>query len=221
MAKTKSGGSKPADDFAEIFGSENDYPVKRSATPPTRRELAFASLGSVATVVVIFLLSLFGIMNVNFGQSNVGTTNASAQSGTVALTESELREEVKKISVPVYWAGPLEGALYTLENQSNARIFVRYLPDGVIPPTGEASKRIIGTYILQDAFESTKTAGTTVAGGIGLQNDDGAAIYYNSNNPLNVYWAVPGIDAQVEIFDPNTGVALQLATSSGVIQVIK
>lgn len=197
-----------------------------------RRYLQFAGVGALVTLVLVLILSVFGGVDFSLGRLGGSTNSASnitsgateispEQSGKVALTESQLRAEVKKISVPVYWAGPQDGALYTLENQANLRVFVRYLPDGKIPPDGEASKRIIGTYILKDAFQSTKLAGTTVAGGTGFVNDDGAAVYYNSSLPSNVYVAYQGVDAQVEVFDPNEGVALRLATAKGIIQVIK
>lgn len=196
------------------------------------RDFRFAALGSIITLILVISLSFYGGVDFSFGRLGNSANNSTdistnltdispEQSGTVALTESELRAEVKKISVPVYWAGPQAGALYTLENQANLRIFVRYLPDGKIPPDGEASKRIIGTYILKDAFQSTKLAGTTVAGGTGFINDDGAAVYYNSSQLSNVYIAYPSVDAQIEIFDPVGGVSLQLATDKGAIQVIK
>lgn len=198
----------------------------------TSREWQFAGIGAVLTLILVLLLSIYGGVDFSLGRSAnsnsdssftaSGSTAVSAeQSGNVVLTEAQLRAEVKKISVPVYWAGPQEGARYTLENQANLRIFVRYLPDGKIPPEGEASRRIIGTYILKDAFESTRLAGTSVAGGTGLLNEDGGAVYYSSSLPNNVYVAYRGVDAQIEIFDPANGVSLELATERGKIQVIK
>jgi hypothetical protein len=207
--------------FNEV--SRNPFSKIEDVTP---REWQFAGGGAAVVVILFLFFSLIGVFNISVGEdspsANGGTfVLTEAQSGRIALTEAQLREEVKSILIPVYWAGPQEGALYTLENQANLRVFVRYLPDGKIPPDGEASKRIIGTYALKDAFNSTKTAGTTVAGGIGFDNDDGAAVYYNSSAPNNVYMAYPGTETQIEIFDPIQGVAVQLATARGTIQVIR
>lgn len=190
----------------------------------SKRDLAFFTVGVIATLLFVFLIESFTTINFSFGKISTKLTtisDTSPQGGQVALTESQLRGEVKKIKVPVYWVGPQSGARYTLENQANTRIFVRYLPDGKIPPQGEATKRIIGTYILQEAFDSTKKAGATIANGIGFINDDGAAVYYNTSSPNNVYVAYSNVDAQIEIFDPVKGVAVQLATVKGALQQIK
>lgn len=186
-------------------------------------KLIGASIGG--TLAFVLLISTLTGFNFSFrGSSNAGTTAtyaSKAQSGTQVLTESQLRAEVRKISTPVYWVGPAAGSKYTLENQNGQRIFVRYLPDGKIPPAGEASKRIVGTYKLANAFTSTEAAGTSIAGGIGFTNNDGAAVYYNKTSPNNVYVAFPNVDAQIEIFDPVQGIAVQLASTKGALQVIK
>lgn len=218
-----SGGSSFRNSSEESSFQKALNTAKASFEGVTARDYQFAGIGAVIMLVlVIFFSAIFGV-DFSLGRNSVGSTIVSteAQSGQVALTEAQLRAEVKKITVPVYWVGAQAGALYTLENQANTRIFVRYLPDGKIPPQGEASKRIVGTYILKGAFDSTKQAGTTIANGIGYINDDGAAVYYNSTSPTNVYVAFPNVDAQIEIFDPTKGIAVQLATSKGTLQQIK
>ena len=202
--------SKPEQVLALIKEKAND------------REYRIAGISALVTLVLVIALSAtFGI-DFSLGRvSNSGVTIANAQGGQVALTEEQLRAEVKKINIPVYWVGPQAGAKYTLENQGDTRVFVRYLPDGVVPPQGEATKRIIGTYVLKGAFESTKKAGTSIANGLGFINQDGAAVYYNSNVPTNVYVAFEGEGSQIEIFDPTNGVAVQLATTKGMLQQIK
>ena len=217
-------------------GQKNDYSDFSMDTSSNKgRDFTLIAGTVVATVtIMVLVINLFGL-NLDFTNSKpntniaAGTTNTNNapqyantnQSGQVALSETELRAEVAKISVPVYWVGPQQGAKYTLENQANARIFVRYLPDGKIPPTGEASKRVIGTYRVANAFQTTKSAGSSVANGVGVTGPSGEAIFYVQSNPKNVYVAFPGVDAQIEIFDPETGGALKLATQKGLVQVIK
>lgn len=209
--------------------------LSQMASNAKKRELKLIVSTVMATsVILVLLINLFGI-NVDFTNSissnnqsgTQGSTNSDQlypsnnQSGQVVLTEAELRAEVAKISVPVYWVGPLSGAKYTLENQLNARVFVRYLPDGVLPPTGEATKRVIGTYKVANAFDTTKSASASVANSVGVTGANGEAIFYVQSNAKNVYVAFPGVDAQIEIYDPEPGASLKLATQKGLLQVIR
>lgn len=195
-----------------------------------RREYTIIGSTALATsIIFILLINLFGI-NVDFtnstnNSSDVAVSNTeypnTNQSGQVILTEEELRAEVAKISVPVYWVGPVPNAKYTLENQANGRIFVRYLLDGKLPANNEATKRVIGTYRVANAFQTTKSAATSVANAVGVTGPSGEAIFYIQSNPKNIYVAFPNAEAQIEIYDPESGVALNLATQKGLVQVIR
>lgn len=158
-------------------------------------------LTSLLTSLVIFTF---------FNNSSNSQVELEKISGKVALTEAELIELASNINQPIYWLGPAENSTYTLTIAENEQAYIKYLPEGVLPSDSETPLRIIATYLRENAFSVTQTAANN-PGAVGLSNSSGAAIYYNSATPSNVYLAFPGQNFQIEIFDPVPGAALELA----------
>lgn len=142
-----------------------------------------------------------------------------ASSGKVALTESQLRDVVAGEGLVVYWLGPQEGALYALNTVSTNQNYVRYLPNGNGLEDTSPNYRVIGTYEAKDAFTLTLSNAKKV-NSVGFTNEDGNAVYYGTLNPNSVYVGVRGTDDQVEIFDPNSGLALIAARTPHLLQKI-
>ena len=186
----------------------------------------------VTAIVLVELINIFNL-DLNFSNSNSAAPAATSepvptpsvpanQSGNVALTSAQLKEEVAKIGVPVFWLGEEKGAKYTLTNlNSGAQVFVRYLPDGNLPANGTSTNRVISTYAYQNAFDTLKSASKNSADGVGVNGPDGSFIYYGKAKKTNVYIAFPKIEAQIEIYDPTEGTALKLANQKGLVQLIK
>lgn len=201
----------------------------------TQRVRDFKIILFTAVVTSILLVELINLFNldVNFtSQDLVNSPPAAApapsptipsnQTGSVALTTSQLKAEIAKIGVPVFWLGDQAGALYTLTNLNNgAQIFVRYLPDGKVPTGENSTNRVISTYAYPKAFDTLKSASKNSADGVGANGPDGSFIYYSKNKKTNVYVAFPTIEAQIEIYDPTEGAALKLANTKGLVQLIK
>lgn len=191
----------------------------------------------LATFVVtaVLLVELINIFNwdLNFSnpsssssQSNTETSNTPVvpdnQSGNVALSAAQLKEEVAKVGVPVYWLGEESGAKYTLTVLNNGgQIFVRYLPDGKLPTNGTSTNRVISTYAYPNAFDTLKSASKNSADGVGVTGPNDSFIYYGKNKKTNVYVAFPKVDVQIEIYDPAEGTALKLANQKGLVQLVK
>jgi hypothetical protein len=129
--------------------------------------------------------------------------------GKVALSASELRDVVLAKKLTVYWAGPQEGAKYTLIATTPGVAFVRYLPGGVGLNDTKTLFRAIGTYAQKNAF-AVSTAGASATGNVGFVNADGNAVFYSKARPTNVYIGIKGKDIQVEVFDPVVDQALGL-----------
>lgn len=142
-----------------------------------------------------------------------------ATSGKVALTASQLQDVINSEGLTVYWLGPMEGALYALNSVSQDQNYVRYLPNGEGLNDPAANYRVIGTYEAKDAFALTQVDAKSV-NGVGFINADGNAVFYNSLRPNSVYIGVKGTDDQIEIFDPNSGLALIAAKSPGLLSKI-
>lgn len=154
-----------------------------------------------------------------FSDSSGVTSLAAKTSGKVALTETELRSVVKTLGQTVYWTGPMQGAKYALGRTDNGQLFVRYLPDGKGIADLAPKYRTVATYQESGAFEAMKAAGKQVDG-ITFINADGAQVYYDKTAMMNVYLAYEDLQFQIEIFDPNPGTAIRLATAPGRIRAI-
>lgn len=142
-----------------------------------------------------------------------------ATNGKVALSEAQLRDVVAGEGLVVYWLGPQEGALYALNSVSTAQNYVRYLPNGDGLDDTSPNYRVIGTYETKDAYEVT-LSNAKKANSVGFTNEDGNAVYYGTLNPNSVYVGVSGTDSQVEIFDPNSGLALIAARTPKLLHKI-
>jgi hypothetical protein len=146
-------------------------------------------------------------------------SEAGATLGQVALSESQLRDQIISKKLTAYWVGPVSNAKYSLIANSNGQVFVRYLLDGKGLEDTNAKYLVVATYPQSDAFSITKAAGNQ-PNAISFTNVDGAQVFYSKSFASNVYVAYPDVPYTIEIFDPTDGGALSLATTAGVIQKI-
>jgi hypothetical protein len=175
---------------------------------------------TVGVTAVLTALIVLGLTQQISPTLSDRTTLAAQTSGGVCLTESELKSIIKENNIQAYWTGPLKNATYTLNSSTAGQVFIRYVPDGEKCDDVRPNFRVIATYQEADAFATTESAGTT-ADGVSLLNADGSIVYFNKNVPTNIYLAYPGIDYQIEIYDPDPKEAVSIATTQGRIQIIK
>jgi hypothetical protein len=150
---------------------------------------------------------------------NSESTFTSVVAGKVALDENQLISAVKKVGATVYWAGPVKGAKYTLSVPGQGQAYVRYLPDGKGIDDTNPNYVVIATYQTENAFTATQSAGNQT-NGVTFVNVDGAAVYYSKDTPTNVYVAYPGKNYQIEIFNPISKTALDIASNKGALRQI-
>jgi hypothetical protein len=144
---------------------------------------------------------------------------SAANTGQVALTESQLRATVKTIGGSIYWAGSLKNAKYTLNHISAGQDFVRYLPNGKGLNDVTQNYRVIATYKDPNAYE-TVVAASKLTAGVTKTNPDGSFIFYAKDTPTHVYLVYKNVPYQIEIFDPIPGESLKMATTPGIISAI-
>jgi hypothetical protein len=148
------------------------------------------------------------------------TTLAAKTNGGVCLTENELRTLIQENNIQAYWTGPIKDATYSVNSSTPGQVFIRYVPSGEKCDDLSSNFRVIATYTEANAFATTEAAGAT-ADGVSLINTDGSIVYFNKNLPSNIYVAYPGIEYQIEVYDPVPKEALILATTQGKLQMIK
>ncbi len=193
--------------------------VSQNASNQEKHTKQFFAALIVATALISSLIT-FGIANQISPQLADRTTLAAQTSGGVCLSEKELRALIAENNVVAYWTGPLKDATYSINTVTAGQVFIRYIPKGKECGSTSPDFRVIATYAEADAFNSTQQAGNQ-AEGVSLANPDGSVVYFNKNAPSNVYLAYPGIDYQIEIYDPDPKTAVTLATTSNQVQLIK
>ena len=175
---------------------------------PVAKAVAQISKGPrrVLTSLIIVALLVGGFFVVKQFR---GTSDIVKIQGKVALSAQELRNVVIAKKITAYWAGPQDGAKYTLIATTPGVAFVRYLPGGVGLNDTKTLFRAIGTYTQKNAF-AVSTAGANATGNAGFVSADGNAVFYSTARPTNIYIGIKGKDIQVEVFDPVVDQALGL-----------
>lgn len=190
---------------------------------PTKKTVSISQF-FVAVFISLLVGLISGYQLSNFNNQpkvdlNSETTFSEVVAGKVALDEKQLVAAVRKSGATVYWAGPVKGAKYTLSIPGDGQAYVRYLPNGAGITDTSPNYVVIATYKTENAFDATQSAGNQT-NGVTFLNVDGAAVYYSKNTPTNVYVAYPGKNFQIEIFDPISKTALEIASNRGALKVI-
>jgi hypothetical protein len=93
---------------------------------------------------------------------------------------------------------------------------VRYLTDGAEAGDPQANFLTVGTYDDPDAVAALRRQGGE-PGGVLAKAPGGATVYFERTKPRSVYLAYPGVDVQIEVYDPDFERALQLVNSGQIV----
>jgi hypothetical protein len=176
-------------------------------------------IAAAVTAVVIVVLA---IVLVGGGDSSptatISTPSASAGGKQVSVvSDSDLLGTLKGVGYPVYWAGPRLGVEYEVQRLPEGRTYVRYLPEG---EEAESEKQYltVGSYEQANALGDLRKLGQQ-PGAILVSIPGGGSAYAEGPEATSAYLAFPGIDTQVEVFDPKGGSALKLIRSGAIVPV--
>jgi hypothetical protein len=169
---------------------------------------AVVALGA-AVAFIVWLLVRDGDDN---GSSANTTASTTAQNVVVRATAQSLRTLANTVGHPIYWAGPRRGIKFELTQTADGRIYIRYLPRDVAIGDRRGGYLIVATYPVENAFKAVQTAASE-SGAHKLTLSSGALAVYNDSSPSNVYFALPGSNYQIEVYDPKAGAARSLVTS--------
>lgn len=132
------------------------------------------------------------------------------------VTIEELEDAAIERSEPVYWAGPQDDAELELSQPDAERSYVRYLTAGAEAGDQRADFLTVGTYLHSDPVGALRRQGKE-SGGVLAEAPGGAVVYFSRNQPRSVYMAYPGVDVQIEVYDPSFQRALQLVNSGQIV----
>jgi hypothetical protein len=179
-----------------------------------RASLLAALATLVALVVIVWLITGTG------GSPPASPAPAApatvARIGPIGLSVGGLAGMVNgTLRQPTYWAGPKSGVVYELTRTTNGNVYVRYLRRGAKVGDPRASFLIVATYPYPNAFHRLQA----VAHGAGVTLADGAFVLPDAGYPKSVHMAFPGVDYEVEVYDPSPAVAVRVA-KSGTVQPV-
>jgi hypothetical protein len=134
------------------------------------------------------------------------------------LSVKSLGAAVSGADPPVYWAGERQGTELELSRPEPGQTYIRYLTDGAEAGDERADFLTVGTYAQADPVAALERQGETPGGVIG-EAPGNATVYFNRNQPRSVYLAYPGVEAQIEVYDPSFKRALQLVNSGQIVPI--
>ena len=127
----------------------------------------------------------------------------------IGYTAKNLAAESKFINTKFYWAGKQDGYLYEFRRTTNGSLYVRYLPPGVPVKAPGAHFLIVATYPFIGAYKALKREAKSNA----IVGPNQSIIYVRPKDRKSVLMAFPGVNDQIEIYDPNPAIALNTARS--------
>jgi hypothetical protein len=192
--------------MADEAGYDRTAPDQAPAT--SGRRAPRIRVGAIIAVAlgVGFLVWLVVVRDDSSGTSPSSQRRATAQ----AVSEDALSKLSERTRRPIYWAGRDSSTEYELSRTASGLVYVRYLPKGVSIGSDDPYLTV-GTYPLRNAYAVTRTVSRRSTSRVIPM--DGAVAFYGKRSPTHVYVAYPGIDYQIEVYDPSPSKARQVVTS--------
>ena len=198
--------NRPRDESASPQGANSrDRPaVRRPLGSPEARIGALVAL-AVLVGLLVWLLARGG------DDDSASTSSSSATAASV----QDLAALPGTVGHPVYWAGPRRDFTYELTRTGDGRIYIRYLPAGVAVGSNQPKYLTVGTYPSTNALAAIRGIAKRLDVKTMRVKGGGSAVQ-DTKHPTSVYFASPGSDYQVEVYDPSPARALQLVLSGKV-----
>ncbi len=174
------------------------------AGPPSSspRRLRFRLVSVALVLMAVVVVVLFSL-----GGGHHASTPQPLRVAARAVSPAQLRALAASVRHPVFWLGPKAEVTYELSRRANGTIFVRYLPRGVAVGVPQPYLTV-ATYPFEGAYAAVRQV-AAAKGSTRLTLPSGGLAMVSAQHPDSVHIAYPGIDYQVEVFDPVPGHALE------------
>jgi hypothetical protein len=203
-------GRRPANRNAEPLPREFPFrtavlhysePVEERTTPEPLltdrvRSQRFRA-GAVIVLAVVVGLILWLVLR--------GGNDSSTTTNSTAASEQQLKHLASSLGHPIYWMGPQPGYTYELFRGQDGSVHVRYLPAGA--EVGSDNPYLtVATYPFANPYQALKNLkGSDI---VFVNIPKGGIAEYTKKNPNDLHAAYPGLDYQIEVFDPSPGAAM-------------
>jgi hypothetical protein len=184
---------------------------------PLRSEIRIGAVVAIAVAIglIVWLVVGRGGSNGKSASSKAKSTTASAAAayvGPVVEPQNAIAAYSKAIGAPIYWAGPQKGYTYELTRTSDGKAYVRYLPKGVKVGDPRGDFTIVVTYPFKNSYNALKAA----TGKDAIDVPGGGIAAVALGYPRSVRMAFPGVDYQIEVYNPSPARSLSTALSGNV-----
>ena len=170
-------------------------------------------LGAVIAIAIAAGLVAWLLLRGNGDPSS----NPAQVAGATATTRSELAGLAATVQHPIFWLGPRRGFTYELTQTSSGQIYVRYLPDGVDVGADTPHLTVV-TYPFPYAYRAIRKK-AAAKGAVTARLARGGLAVLDNGYPQSAHIAYPGVNYQVEVYDPTPARAMQLVSSGGLRHV--
>ena len=176
----------------------------RSArTRQRRRRTPTIRIGAVVALAVAAGFVGWLVLH-NRGSSSKTATSTLAAS---AASLDQLTALAGSVGHPIFWIGPKSGYTYELTQAASGKIYVRYLPAGA--DVGSSKPYLtVATYPFPGAFAALQKQAKT-KGAVAVNLPQGGLAVLDPGYTKSTHVAYPGVDYQVEVFDPSPAAAMQ------------
>jgi hypothetical protein len=178
-------------------------------TTPGPRPGAQARSGRFRVGAGLALAAIIGVI-LWLALRDTGGSNTSSSANASAVSVHQIRTLAATVGHPVFWVGPRPGDTYELTQASNGSIYIRYLPPGA-KVGAKTAYLTVATYPFVGAYAAIKKVARQ-KGVTALKLSHGGLAEV-SGKAQSVHAAYPGVDYQVEIYDPTPGTAAGLAAT--------
>jgi hypothetical protein len=144
-----------------------------------------------------------------------GASGAAPKPFVETLPAAGLKALAHSLGRPVYWVGPQPRTTYQVTQTPDGDVYLRYLPRGL--GAGEPPLTV-GTYPVSNAFAVTQRIAEE-KGSVRIPIAGKGLAVYRPSDVSSVYLAYPGVNYQVEVYDPGPERARRLVASGRVTPV--
>jgi hypothetical protein len=182
----------------------------------SKAEKVGGETSKVRTYVALALVGVAVVLLVAWLASGDSDSSKSGSGEAEIVSVESLRDAVAGQGTPVYWAGEQKGAEVELSQPGEGRTYLRYLTGGAEAGDPRANFLTVGTYAHANPVAALQRQGQQPGGVVGTAPGH-ATVYFNQKQPHSVYLAYPGVDVEIEVYDPNFTRALQLVNSGQIV----
>ncbi len=167
----------------------------------------------LATLGIVLLAAAVGVWLLLSGD------DSDSSPATEIMSVESLRAAAADSNTPIYWAGEQEGTQLELNRPEDGRVYVRYLTQGAKVDDPRGNFLTVGTYAFADPVGALRKLGRTSENGVLTSAPGGATVYFDRARPQSVYLAFPGVEVEIEVYDPDPPKALKLIKQGQIVPV--